>query len=169
MVGSGVTERPRVELIGADSASGLADLLHQFLEQTVDASDQKAEAARALRGAVVVRAARKQSDRRAHCLPGRSDRAARHRHRGHGLHPEQQGDFLSVAHVTSGQASPMALVLSRQLRVSFGLGRLPFLFRVLGFMRVDDGSDRPRRVPVLVFVLVPVLVLVLVLVFFFRK
>ena len=56
MVGSGLKDRPRVQLLDADSASGLADLLHQFLEQTVDASEAKANAARALRGEVVVRA-----------------------------------------------------------------------------------------------------------------
>ncbi len=169
MVGSGVTERPRVELIGADSASGLADLLHQFLEQTVDASDQKAEAARALRGAVVVRAAEDEAIAVRIAFQGDRIELRDIGTEATGSTPSIQGDFLSVAHVTSGQASPMALVLSRQLRVSFGLGQLPFLFRVLGFMRVDDGSDRPRRVPLLVLVLVPVFVLVLVLVFFLRK
>jgi hypothetical protein len=169
MVGSGLKDRPRVQLLDADSASGLADLLHQFLEQTVDASEAKANAARALRGEVVVRASEDEAIAVRIAFRGDQIELSDIGGQGPGSAPSIQGDFLSVAHVTSGQASPMALVLRRQLRVSFGLVQLPFLFRVLGFMRVDDGAQAPRRVLVPALALALVLVLVLVLVFYFRK
>lgn len=156
--------RPRVELIGADSASGLADLLHQFLEQTVEASDAKADAARALRGDVVVRAAEDEAIAVRIAFRGDRIELCDIGAQAPGSAPSIQGDFLSVAHVTSGQASPVALLLRRQLRVSFGVAQLPFLFRVLGFMRVDDGAPAAGRLPVIGLVIV--LALSLALVFF---
>lgn len=167
MVGPGVTERPRVELSSADTASGLADLLHQFLEQTVDASERKAAEARALRGDLVVRAAEDESV--AVRIAFRGDRIELTDVGGARVDgaPSIQGDFLSVAHVTSGQASPMALVLSRQLRVSFGLGQLPFLVRVLAFMRIDEGASARQRA--LLLALAAALLFALVLVFLLRS
>ncbi len=157
-----MSERPRVELLDADSASGLADLLHQFLEQTIEASDEKAEAARALRGKVVVRAAEDEDIAVKILFEGQRielrDVGAQR-----DSSPGIQGDFLSVAHVTSGEESPLALVLSRRLRVSFGLLQIPFLVRVLLLMRVDDG--RARRSPWLV--VAPLLLLVLALLLYF--
>ena len=160
MVGSSLRDPPRVELLDADSATGLADLLHQFLEQTVDASAAKAEAARALHGDVVVRAAEDEAIAVRIAFRGDHIELSDIGTQGAGSAPSIQGDFLSVAHVTSGQASPLALILRRQLRVSFGLAQLPFLFRVLGFMRVDEGAPAARRLLVLVLVLALVFVVV---------
>lgn len=150
-------------LLGADSASGLADLLHQFLEQTLDASAEKAAEARALRGDLVVRAAEDEGiavriaflgDRIELCDLGAatSDDA-----------PSIQGDFLSVAHVTSGQATPLGLLVRRQLRVRFDLAQLPFLWRVLDLMRIDDGAPARRRGLVLTLAFLLILALVLFL------
>jgi len=153
-----------VELLGADTASGLADLLHQFLEQTLDASAEKATDARALRGHLVVRAAEDEGiavriaflgDRIEVSDLGAASVAGA---------PTIQGDFLSVAHVTSGQASPLALVLRRQLRVRFPLTQLPFLWGVLGLMRIEE-----RRRHGLALALGVVLLVALVLVFWLRS
>ncbi|GMV13855.1 MAG: hypothetical protein HS104_39945 [Polyangiaceae bacterium] len=161
-----MSERPRVELLGADSASGLADLLFQFLEQTLDASVEKAAEARALRGDLVVRAAEDEGIAvRIAFLGDRielSDLGAAIADDA----PSIQGDFLSVAHVTSGQASPLALLLRRQLRVRFDLAQLPFLWRVLGFMRIEDRA--PARQRLVVLALTFLLILALVLFFWLR-
>jgi hypothetical protein len=168
VVGSDLSVRPRVELVDADSASGLADLLHQFLEQTVEASEDKSRRARALRGDVVVRAAEDEDVAvRIAFLGDRIELADLGARRV--AAPSIQGDFLTVAHVTSGQASPLSLVLRRRLRVSFRLGELPFLLRVMSFMRIDDGAAK-RGFPALAFAaaLAAAVLLALVLYFWLR-
>lgn len=165
-----MTARPSVVLHDAESASGLADMLHQFLEQTVEASPAKARAARALRGDVVVRAAEDQDVAVRIVFFGErielSDLGAAAAPVGA---PVIVGDFLSVAHVTSGQSSPLLAVVRRDLRVQSPVARLPFLIRVLAFMRIEEeGAARRRRLQVLAVLAVAVLA-ACVLVYILRR
>jgi hypothetical protein len=160
MVGSSVSTppalvpmaAPEVVLGDPDSASGLADMLHQFVEQTLAESPQKVAVARGLRGAVVIRSQEDQAvavriaflgDRIELCDIQDSVPA--------GV-PSIIGGFLAVAHVTSGQLSPVRAVLSRQLVLRAGLGQLPFMLRVLGFMRIQPARGFPAHLAVVALV-----------------
>lgn len=159
MVASSLSARPTVELIGGESASGLADLLHQFLEQTLQASAEKAARARGLRGDFVVRAAEDESVAVQIAFLG--DRIEL-RDLGPASLPKApslRGDFLSVAHVTSGSASPLGLILRGRLSVRFGPAQLPFLWNVLMLMRIDSGEPRRASGPWLVLAVLVVLAL----------
>lgn len=131
---------PPVVLHGREQASGLADLLHQFFVQTLAADPGKATLARRLRGEVAFRAAEDPSV----CVRIRFTGQAvelRDGTPGPGV-ASLTGDFLSVAHLTSGRESPMALVARRRIGVRFRPRDVPFLLRLLGLMRVDvSGPD----------------------------
>jgi len=130
---------------GEDEASGLAHMLHQFFEQTLGDSPEKRRLARKLRGDAIFRAAEDESI------------GVRIRFRGDRIElsdsdeDEPAGtasvtaDFLTIAHLTSGQESPFALLARRKLRARFRPGDIAFLFRMLGFMRIADaGASRAR-------------------------
>lgn len=143
MVAAGLADYT-VVLAGGDEASGLADLLHQYLAQSVAESARKRAQAQRLRGEVVFRAAEDEAvcvrvvfrgDRIELCdePPGRAGASV-------------CGDFLSLAHLASGQASPLRLVARGALRLSCPARALPFLLRVLHFLRLEpQGAGRPRR------------------------
>ena len=125
---------------GEDEVSGLAHMLHQFVEQTLEASPEKRRLARKLHGDAVFRAA--------------EDETIRVRIRFHGdcieLSDAEEddpagaasvtADFLSIAHLTSGQESPYALLARRKLRAHFRPSEVVFLFRMLAFMRIANGG-----------------------------
>jgi hypothetical protein len=134
-----------VVLENAEKASGLADMLHQFIEQTLDESEQKRSQARGLSGEAVFRAAEDENvcvhiafcgDRielRDGGAPGASGTAA------------ITADFLTIAHLTSGQESPFALLARHKLRARFRLQQLPFLLNMLRFMRSADRAGGTAR------------------------
>ena len=122
-----------------EEVSGLARMLHQFLEQTLEASPEKRRLAQKLRGEAIFRAAEDEAIRvrirfRGDCIElgdsgeGESTGAA-----------SVTADFLTIAHLTSGQESPFALLATRKLRVRFRSRDVPFLLRMLAFMRLAKG------------------------------
>jgi len=124
-----------VLLAGGEEASGLADMLHQYLSQNIADSPEKLLQARRLQGEVVFRAAEDE------------EVSVRIHFRGDGISvehgsaaargaPNLTTDFISVAHLTTGEEGPFALLLRRKMRVSFSPGQMPFLVQVLRFMQV---------------------------------
>ncbi len=130
---------------GEEAASGLAHMLQQFIEQTLEVSPGKRSRARRLRGEVLFRAAEDEAvcvslvfagDRIA-LRDGAASRA--------GEVSSVTADFISIAHLTSGQESPFALLARRRLRARVRPRDLPFLLRMLGFMRLERDGETGRR------------------------
>ncbi len=125
-----------VVLHGGEQASGLADMLRQFLEQTIAESPRKARLARRLSGAAVFRSAEDEAlcvritfdgNRIAledAAIPRPSDSVV-------------TADFLTIAHLTSGQETPLRLFVQRKLRAQFSVSQIPFLVGMLRFMRIE--------------------------------
>ena len=132
-----------VSLVDDDEASGLAMMLHQFLEQTLADSPAKTRLAGALRGEVLFRASEDEAiGVRIAFTGGGIQLTDTGRAEVEASIPSIKGDFLSIAHLTTGQDSPLSLLARRQLRAQFSLAQLPFLFRVLRLMRIDDEAPR---------------------------
>ena len=132
-----------VVLTGGEEASGLADMLHQFIEQTLAASPRKVQQARRLAGHAVFRSAEDEALCVGITFAGEHielhDRGT----------PEAAdamitADFLTIAHLTSGQESPLRLLAQRKLKVRFSVLQVPFLLGMLRFMQIDAGP-MPRR------------------------
>lgn len=128
-----------VVLVDADSASGLADMLQQFLQQTLADSPRKLRQARALSGCAVFRSAEDEAvsvritfagDHIELCDGAPASASA----------PSVTADFLTMAHLTAGQESPFALLMQRKLRTRFTLQQVPFLLRMLRFMRIETAT-----------------------------
>jgi hypothetical protein len=129
-----------VQLVGGEAVSGLADMLHQFIEQTLAASPRKVQQAQRLAGHAVFRSAEDE----ALCvgITFAGERIELH----DGGTPEAAdamvtADFLTIAHLTSGQEGPFRLLAQRKLRVRFSVLQVPFLLGMLRFMQIDT----PRR------------------------
>ena len=137
----GAREAYPVMLTAGDDPSGLADMLHQYLSQTLADSPEKVQRARRLDGEVAFQAAEDEAisvklvfrGDRIELVDGELVEA-----------PRLTGDFLSVAHLTSGDESPLGLVLSRKLRVKFSVQHLPFLMGVLDLMTLEEELRRRR-------------------------
>jgi hypothetical protein len=140
-----------VVLENAEAASGLALMLQQFIEQTLSESPDKQRRARGLRGEALFRAAEDENV----CvhIAFRGDRVEL-RDTGGSVGARSPGaaeftaDFLSIAHLTSGRASPLALYAQRKLRARFRLRQLPFLLNMLRFMQTAEpgrGAAGARR------------------------
>ncbi len=129
------------ELANPETASGLADMLHQFVAQTLIASPAKTRQARALSGKLYFRAAEDPS------LAVRLE-FARGRIRVGDVPPEEVGrpaltaDFLSIAHMTTGVESPARLLREKRIRADVSLSQGLFLMRALRFMRVEPEALR---------------------------
>jgi len=134
-----------VVLTNGEGASGLADMLRQFLEQTLADSTRKQHQARSLRGDAVFRSAEDENV----CvqIAFRGDRVELRDAGG----PDASetavitADFLTIAHLASGREGPFSLLVRRKLRARFRLRQLPFLLNVLRFMRTSDQGERARR------------------------
>lgn len=129
-----------VQLKGGDDASGLANMLHQYIAQNIEDSPKKQSQARSLRGTMVFRAAedvdicvRITFERGRIML---EDTAAVPQ----GV-PSITADFLTVAHLTTGERGPFGLLLTRKMRVRFSPRQMPFLHRALRFMQVPMERD----------------------------
>jgi hypothetical protein len=149
MVGSDLsaaetTDTIPVVLDGGEEPSGLAEILHQFLEQTLAASPRKVGQARRLSGAAVFRSTEDE------------DVAVRIRFAGDRIELRDGGspdprdpmitaDFLTIAHLTSGQGNPFRLLAQRKLRARFSLVDVPFLLGVLRLMRTRPATQREER------------------------
>lgn len=126
-----------VTLANPDDASGLADMLHQYLAQNVSEFPRKVSQARGLRGEVVFRAAEDEnvcvrmifSGEKIHLLDSSLEGSNA---------PAMTTDFISVAHLTTGEESPFALLFKRKMKVRFSLRDAPFLVGVLRFMQIPE-------------------------------
>jgi hypothetical protein len=130
-----------VILTGGEDVSGLADMLHQFIEQTLADSPRKVQQARRLAGHAVFRSAEDEelcvritfAGDRIELRDGGTPR------RGEAM---VTADFLTIAHLTSGQESPFRLLAQRKLRVRFPVLQLAFLLRLLRFMQIESAQPR---------------------------
>jgi hypothetical protein len=136
-----------VVLVGGDEVSGLADMLHQFIEQTLAASPRKVRQARRLAGHAVFRAAEDE----ALCV-GITFAGERIEVRDGGAPVTAEGttaatisaDFLTIAHLTSGQESPFQLLVQRKLKAHFSVRQVPFLLRMLRFMQIEPATPSAK-------------------------
>ena len=132
-----------VVLTGGENVSGLADMLHQFIEQTLSDSPRKVRQARRLAGHAVFRAAEDETlcvgitfaGERIELHDGGTADAA---------DAMITADFLTIAHLTSGQESPYRLLAQRKLKVRFSLLQVPFLLGMLRFMQIGAGTTPAR-------------------------
>lgn len=135
-----------VVLGAGEDASGLAEMLQQFLEQTLAASPRTAQRARRLSGAAVFRAAEDEAV------------AVRMRFAGDRIElddgvaagavdPTITADFLTIAHLASGQESLVRLLVGRRLRARFSPRDVPFLLGVLRLMQTR-AEARPASGPI---------------------
>jgi len=136
-----------VILEDGEEASGLAHMLHQLIEQTLEEGPSKRRRARSLSGQAVFCAAEDEEISVRIVFGG--DRIELHD--GAGAVPpgvaSVTADFLTIAHLTSGRESPFALLARRKLRARFRLRELPFLLQMLEFMKSEDpdGAAAGRR------------------------
>lgn len=133
-----------VVLEGGDEASGLADMLRQFLEQTLAESPRKRHQARALSGRALVRST--EDAEVCVCIEFAADHIELRDADG-----EQPGvpgiaaDFLTLAHLTSGRENPFHLLARRRLEARFSFAQIPFLLRLLRFLRIESDAQRALR------------------------
>lgn len=134
---------PSVVLTGDSEPSGLADMLQQFIEQTLADSPRKVRQAQRLAGHAVFRAAEDE----ALCvgITFAGERIELH----DGGTPAAgdamiTADFLTIAHLTSGTEGPFRLLAQRKMRVRFSAAQVPFLWGMLRFMQIDSGSGQGR-------------------------
>lgn len=138
-----------VVLVGSGAPSGLAEMLQQFLEQTLADSPRKLRQARRLAGELSFRAAEDEqvcvrirfAGDRIELRDGGTAQAAG---------PRITADFLCIAHLTTGREGPFRLLARRKLAVRFSPLQLPFLLAALRLMRIEPegrraGTRAPRR------------------------
>jgi hypothetical protein len=134
-----------VVLANPERASGLADMLQQFIEQTIAVSPRKARQARRLSGRAVFRSA--EDEELCVRITFGPDRIELHDcHTPGAGEASISGDFLTIAHLTSGQDNPFRLLAQRKLKVRFSIQQLPFLLGMLRFMQIDSEARRAARV-----------------------
>ncbi|MBI4957369.1 MAG: hypothetical protein HY908_35495 [Myxococcales bacterium] len=127
------------------TASGLADMLHQFLAQTVASSPGKARLACRLRGALLFRAAEDELLTVSIAFSGAGIEVGDAPGPDPSL-PMLTADFLTTAHLTTGEERPLGLLVRRRMRVRFRLGQALFLWRVLGLLRIaPEGAPARAR------------------------
>jgi hypothetical protein len=134
-----------VVLENGEEASGLADMLRQLIEQTLAESARKRRQARGLRGEAVFRAA--EDEEVCVHIVFRGDRIELRDASGVGASGAAAitADFLTIAHLTTGQESPFALLARRKLRARFSLRQLPFLLNLLRLLRTADRDGETAR------------------------
>jgi hypothetical protein len=126
---------------GGGDASGLADMLQQFIEQTLADSPRKLQRARALRGRALFCSAEDESVRV--CIDFAGDHIEVRDVLDEPTHvPTVTADFLTVAHLTSGQESPFALLARRKLTARCSAGQALFLLRMLRFLQLESAARR---------------------------
>ncbi|MFI5394008.1 MAG: SCP2 sterol-binding domain-containing protein [Candidatus Binatia bacterium] len=134
---------PFVVLSGDEPVSGLTDMLHQFIEQTLAASPRKRQLAQRLSGCTAFRSAEDEDlCVRITFADGRIELRDGTPKPGDAM---ITADFLTIAHLTSGQESPLRLLARRKLKARFSVFQIPFLLRMLRFMQIE--SERPGATP----------------------
>ncbi|MEW6777015.1 MAG: hypothetical protein AB1405_12015 [Bdellovibrionota bacterium] len=143
MVGQRVSYQ--VLLHGGDSASGLADMLHQYLLQNCSEFPGKVRQARELTGDVLFRAAEDEAVCVRIAFRGESIGLEDVPHVPPGA-TVMTTDFLSVARLTRGEAGPVGLLARGKMRVRFSVSQLPFLVQVLRFMQLPEELREKRTI-----------------------
>jgi hypothetical protein len=123
-------------------------MLHQFLEQLIDEDPNKASQARRISGNMLFRAAEDTSICVRLSFAGEGIEVADH-DGAPNRWPALTADFLTTAHLTTGEESPLTLVRRRRMRVRCAPWHAPFLLRVLRLMKIPPrpeiaGSRRLR-------------------------
>lgn len=135
---------PSVVVNASGEPSGLAEMLQQFIEQTIATSPRKARQARRLNGGAVFRSAEDEDVsvriRFARNRIELDDGATRATGE-----PLVSADFLTIAHLTSGRESPFRLLAQRKLKVAFSLSQAPFLLRMMRFLQIDTATSQEQR------------------------
>jgi len=127
--------------LGAEQqVSGLTHMLHQFIEQTLEASPAKRRLAQKLCGEAIFRAAEDEAIQTRICFHGDCIELSDAGEGEPAGAASLTADFLTIAHLTSGQESPLALLAKRKLRVRFRSGEIAFLLRMFAFMRIANGG-----------------------------
>lgn len=144
MVASGL--KHEVLLAGGGEASGLADMLHQFLSQILDEYPAKSRRLPRISGRMLFRAAEDETICVVLSFDAGTIEIKDHAGARDGI-PSLTADFLTTAHMTTGEESPFSLVSRRKLRVECSLRHAPFLLRVLRLMRIPPRPEiaRARR------------------------
>ena len=129
---------------GGEPVSGLADMLQQFLEQSLSASPRKVRQAQRLNGRALVRAAEDEEV----CV-GITFAGDRIEISDVDATPSRDAsitaDFLTIAHLTSGQENPLLLLVQGKLKASFRLSQILFLLRLLQLMQLETSAARRQR------------------------
>ena len=135
-----------VILTAGEDASGLADMLQQFIEQTLADSPRKVRQARRLAGHAVFRAAEDEAlcvgitfageriELQDCSTPAAADAMI-------------TADFLTIAHLTSGQESPFRLLAQRKMRVRFSV-RAGAVLVAHAALHADRGGAQPSALAV---------------------
>jgi hypothetical protein len=133
-----------VVLAAGEAASGLADMLQQFIEQTIADSPRKSQQARRLHGRALFRSV--EDDAVCVCIHFAGNRIElRDGAEAPVTSPSITADFLTIAHLTSGQENPFRLLAQGKLNARFSVLQVPFLLRMLRFMRIESASRRATR------------------------
>jgi hypothetical protein len=119
-------------------------MLHQFIEQTLDESPRKRRQAEKLNGEVAFRSA--EDEEISVWIVFAGDRIELH----DGPASSRAGtsitaDFLSMAHLTAGQESPLGLWVRRKLKIRFSARQILFLLGVLRFMKIEATTKQGKR------------------------
>ncbi len=128
-----------VVLDNPDQASGLADMLHQFLQQTLEDFPEKRAVARKLVGTLWFQSAEDPTLVVALSFSSGGIRVADVA-AGAIQRPSLTADILSTAHLTTGQVSPFTLLIQKKINANVRLSQALFLLRVLSFMKIEDGG-----------------------------
>lgn len=133
-------------LAGGDEASGLADMLHQFLSQILDEYPGKSLRLQRISGRMLFRAAEDEDICVKLSFDAGTIEIEDHTGARDGM-PSLTADFVTTAHLTTGEQSPLALVTRRKMRVRCAPWHAPFLLRVLRLMRIPPRPEvaRARR------------------------
>lgn len=132
-----------VVMQGGGPPSGLAEMLQQFLEQTIAESPHKASRARKLSGELLFRSAEdpevavriRFAGDRVELRDGADAPAGAAR---------VTADFLSIAHLTTGQESPLRLLARGRLRVRLSPREIPFLLAVIRLLKIEGAGEESR-------------------------
>lgn len=141
MVGSSLSHDV-VLVRGDEEPSGLADMLQQFLEQILDDDPSKVGLARRISGNMLFRAAEDTSVCVRLSFDNKRIEVADHDETANRW-PSLTADFLTTAHMTTGEESPMALIRQKRMTVRCSVWNAPFLLRVMRLMRVPKDDEVP--------------------------
>ncbi len=138
--------RVRIKIVAGDDASGLANIIAQYLEQVLEDSAEKRAEASALEGRLGLQARE-------------GDVAVTIVFAGDSIEIEEGlrdpdavigGELEFLMHVMAGKANPAWEMLTRKMTIGLGVQRPMFAYQAYSLMRLPgvhvwDGMPRPPR------------------------